>query len=98
MSSKIDPNVLVERNRFSILLSLLRRKLTSADYCGLLRMQSLSDQRLRHSLWSPQACTLWRQELQRELDAAFGGLEAGAFHRRHLHRIAHLYRDLFLFH
>lgn len=84
-----------ERNRFSILVSLARSQLTPAEYRSLRRFQTASDHILRRRRLAPRYCRAWVQQLSQELDKAFSLLEWGQSPRLRLHRIVHLYRDLF---
>lgn len=97
MSREIDPGLQIERNRLSLLLSFLRRHLTSGEYRGLLRMQRICDDRLQYHRVSNGARKAWLNEVKAEMDGLFEELESGPLTRQRLQRLAHLYRDLFLF-
>ena len=85
-----------EHNRASILLSLIRTRLTSSEYRSLLLVQNWADQWFHSGGLSSEERSLWVSELKARLDDLFRGLEEGRLSRRHLERFLHLYRELFL--
>ncbi|MDA2923581.1 hypothetical protein MYX65_02815 [Acidobacteria bacterium AH-259-L09] len=86
-----------QQNRFSVLLSLLRRHLGLEEYHILLRIHCSSRQLFHSPRRLGEFQRAWVRELKSELDAIFAGLEMGEFSCSRLHRLVHLYRDLFLY-
>jgi hypothetical protein len=85
-----------ERNRCSILLSLLRRRIPPAEYHGLMKTQVMVDELWRCRRCRPVLDDLWLEQVRLELDRVFDSLESGQFCRERLKRFLHLYRDFFL--
>ena len=85
-----------EHNRVSILLSLIRSRLTSSEYRSLLLVQNWADQWFHSGGLSIEERSLWVGELEARLDDLYRGLEEGRLSRRDLERLFHLYRELFL--
>lgn len=85
----------LQQNRFSVLLALLRKHLGLEEYHILLRIHCSSRQLFRNPGRLGEFQRAWVQELKSELDGVFAGLEVGEFSWSRLHRLVHLYRDLF---
>ncbi len=86
-----------ERNRFSVLLSLLRRRLPASQFRELLHIQLLCDEMWRLCDCGARFQNAWLSALHQELNVVFECLEADRrFSRRQLGRLVHLYRDLLL--
>ena len=85
-----------QQNRFSVLLSLLRRHLTARRYQKLLRMHTCSRQLFRGSSGPDQLQRLWIQVMEGELDETFEELDNGELSYLRFRRFSHLYRDLLL--
>lgn len=85
-----------QQSRFSVLLSLLKRHLTSQEYRALLQMQ-VCCRRLGHGLTlEPHLQVIWAQMVESQLDTVFAGLDRGHLSRPQFQRLVHLYQDLFL--
>jgi hypothetical protein len=85
-----------QRNRCSILLALLRRRIPPAEYYWLMKAQTLVDELWRRRPGRPALDDLWLERLGIELDGVFESLELGQFRRERLKGFLHLYRDFFL--
>ena len=85
-----------EHNRASILLSLIRARLTSSEHRSLLLVQNWADQWFQLGGLSSEERSLWLSELKARLDDLYRGLEEGRLSRRDLERLLHVYRELFL--
>ncbi len=85
-----------QQNRFSVLLSLLRRHLTAREYQKLLRMHTCSRQLFRGLSGPDQLQRIWIQVMEGELDETFEELDKGEFSYLRFRRFSHLYRDLLL--
>ena len=92
----MDTRFRQEHNRASILLSLIRTRLTSSEYGSLLLVLNWADQWFHSGGLSSEERSLWLGELMARLDNLYQGLEDGSLSRGHLDRLVHLYRDLFL--
>ena len=85
-----------QQNRFSVLLSLLRRHLAAREYQKLLRMHTCSRQLFRGLSRPDQLQRLWIQVMEGELDETFEELDNGEFPYSRFRRYSHLYLDLLL--
>ncbi len=83
LESRVDREAMIrlrhQQNRFSVLLSLLRRHLTAWKYQKLLRMHTCSRQLFRDSSWPDQLQRRWIQVMEGELDETFKELDLGEF-------------------
>lgn len=84
-----------ERNRVSILLSLLRSQVSTSQVRSLLRVQQAADYWMRRRPPGETGTGVWIREFRRSLDQAYFSLEQGNFERRQLGHLFHLYGHLF---
>ena len=87
-----------QRNRFSVLLALLRSSLSSVQSRCLLQIQLAADQIAGEKQFPEDFKQEWLLQVSQQIEKSFQELEAGAFRRHRMDRLIHLYRHLFLGH
>jgi hypothetical protein len=87
-----------QRNRLSVLLALLRSKLSSVQSRCLLRIQLAADQVAGQKQFPENFTKEWVIQVSIQIEKLFQELEAGAFRQHSLDRLVHLYRHLFVGH
>ena len=91
-----ESSVRRQQNRFSVLLVILRSRLTSEEYRILWRLHFCSRQLVRTRTLPGSLEGQWVQVVRRELDDMFDSLHRGEFSHAQLDRLVHVYGDLFL--
>jgi hypothetical protein len=87
-----------QRNRFSVLLALLRNKISSVQSRCLLQIQLAADQVASQKPFPEDFKKLWLEEVGAQIGGLFQKLEVSALRQSNLDRLVHLHRHLFLYH